>query len=1038
VIAAAYIRRHVSRIVMLALGLLVLPAARARSQTGRVAGTVSDSVTGLPVTQIQVIVVGTTLAGQTRDDGRYTISGVTPGTYTLETRRLGYAPVRRTGVIVTAGQTATVDFRIGVAPLRLQETVVTGVVDPTSGTKVPFTVGRVTREDAPVPPLNAIAGVQGKVAGVTMVPPNQPGAGVSIFLRSPSSINKTNTPLFVVDGVILSDIGSLTTADLNSLDIESIEVVKGAAGASLYGSRASSGIISIKTRRGTDLGFGQSRFSVRSEIGSSAIAHELEWAQYHYYLVNANGEWVNTAGTVVPRSQRVSRPASERFQDQRYGVPTYDPVKEFFDPGGYIVNSITMAQNGDRTNFLTTLSQQDQKGVILGNGGYNRKDVRINLDHRPRQDVSFSLSGFHQRSDRDEIDGDPFFDLIHQAPDVNLLEPDPDGSKYKFQPDPEGIRVNPLYTVTTQDSRSQRLRTLGAVDLRYAPLSWLSVDGNLSYDRSDRNSRTFIDRGVKTPNSPSGGVGSLTLSSNFTDAVNGSGSASLLKDFGALTARSTFRVIGERQKNVNQSATGTDLAVAGVPRMGAAKTWTSSSLQEDIRSESYLGTFGADYGGRYIVDALLRRDGSSLFGPGQQWAGYYRMSGAYRVAEERWWPWQRINEFKLRFSQGTAGNRPSFADQFETYSVTNGVLEKNTLGNRLLRPEQRTEKEVGLDAIVDNRYSLQISYADSKTTDELVQIPLPGAIGYALQWQNAGTVRGHTLEGTVEAQMIQRPGFSWKLGVVADRSRNHISEFNRSCVRAASISYRCVGEDLGTMWGLKYASALTELPAVHANSGSAFEVNDDGLLVAVGTGGHYTDAQKWGTNLTIDGQPFAWGMPIVIKDSTNQGAVLHIGTGNARFHYGISNNIRWRGFQVYGLLDTQVGGDIYNGTKQRMYQYGRSTDEDQVGKPDGQKKPIDYYALLYNGNTVNSWFVEPGGYVKLREVSVRYQLPRTVVNRLHAARFSNASLVVIGRNLYTWTRYSGYDPDVGTAVNRFDSFEYPAYRTITGTIQFDW
>src|SRR6185436_10726084 len=237
-----------------------------------------------------------------------------PGTYTIEARIIGFNPARRPGVSVDASG-ATVDFKLSSAPLRLQEVVSTGVVDPIAGSKLPFTVGRVTKEDSPIPPINAIAGVQGKVAGVMSVPPAQPGDGISLQIRTPSSVNKSTSPLIVVDGVILAG----TTADLNSLDIESIEIVKGAAGASLYGSRAAAGVIQIRTARGSELAMGQTQFELRSEMGSSSLAKQVEWARAHYYRLNSDGtEYVNAAGAVVERGQRVARDAATRFQDQPY------------------------------------------------------------------------------------------------------------------------------------------------------------------------------------------------------------------------------------------------------------------------------------------------------------------------------------------------------------------------------------------------------------------------------------------------------------------------------------------------------------------------------------------------------------------------------------------------------------------------------------------------------------------------------------------------------------------------------------------------
>jgi TonB-linked SusC/RagA family outer membrane protein len=1019
----------------LATALLVLlcVATVAHAQVGRIVGTVSDSLAGAPIGSVRVVVNGTTLGAVSGDDGKYTILRVPPGTYTLETRRLGYVALVRAGVVVTAGQATTVNFRVAQAALHLQASVITGVVDPTSGTKVPFTVGHVTKEDAPVPPINAIAGVQGKISGVSTVAPAQPGDGISIQIRTPTSVNKTSAPLIVVDGVILSE----STADLNSLDIESIEVVKGAAGASLYGSRAANGVVNIRTARGKGLGTGQTQFTLRSELGSNSLVHQLHWAQYHYYLTNASGQYVNAAGAVVTRSQRVARPAATRFQDVPYIDPLYDPVKLFFDPGQFMTNSFTVAQNGDRTNWLSTLSSQRQDGVILGHGGYNRNDVRINLDHTPRSNLSLSLSGYNSRSDREELEGNTFFDLINQAPDLNLLQPDPDGTKYIFQPDPQGIRANPLYIAETDKNNTQRTRTLGNMGLRWVPLSWLTADADASYDRSDQNGREWIDRGLKIEAAPGISTGSLTLTNAYTSAVNLSASGSVLKKFGALTARSTARILTEQQKTVNGTASGTNFAVAGTPRLNAALVKNSSSSNSEIVSEGYFLTGGLDYDSRLILDGLVRRDGSSLFGPGEKWHTYYRGSAAYRLAAERWWPWRRIDEFKLRISQGTAGNRPSFADQYETYTVSgSGTLAKGTLGNRFLKPETSKETELGLDVIVDNKYSLQVSRASVKSTDQLLQIPLPGALGFTTQWRNAGTVLGNTLEATVEAQLYRSGATTWRMGLTFDRSRNHISELNSSCF-LDGVTYRCAGEDLTTMYGTAFVHAKSQLPTAQANALDQFDVNDDGLVVAVGPGGKYTDG-KWGTTVVSNGVTYNWGMPIILRDSSGQNAIVRIGAGNPKYRYGISNNVQWHGIQFYGLIDTQVGGNVYNTTKQRMYQFQRSADVDQTGKPAEKKKPIDYYVNLYNGATTTDWFVESGSYVKLREISMRYQIPKRIFSRLPGTGAVGASLSLVGRNLYTWTTYSGYDPEVGSVNQRVDSYAYPLYRTITGVVQLQF
>jgi hypothetical protein len=162
---------------------------------------------------------------------------------------------------------------------------------------------------------------------------------------------------------------------------------------------------------------------------------------------------------------------------------------------------------------------------------------------------------------------------------------------------------------------------------------------------------------------------------------------------------------------------------------------------------------------------------------------------------------------------------------------------------------------------------------------------------------------------------------------------------------------------------------------------------------------------------------------------------VKIGDGTPRVHYGVSNNVGWRDLTFYALLDVNVGGNVYDQTNQRMYQYGRSSDVDQAGKPQDLKKIVDYYVNLYSANNPVDYFVEDAGFVKLREVSVRYQLPRSFAGALSKIGATGASLSLIGRNILTWTNYKGYDPEVGTNIVRLDSFDYPRFRTFTSSVE---
>jgi TonB-linked SusC/RagA family outer membrane protein len=1020
--------------------------------TGRITGTVADSATGRALGSVLVTVSGTRQRAITDDAGAFTIGGVPAGAHSLEVRRIGYQRAI-VAVEVTDGGTANVAIRVMAAPLSLEAIVTTGVVDPTSGTRVPFTVGRIDAENAPVPATNAIEMIQGKVAGVTVIPSGQAGSGTNIMLRSPTSIYKSNAPLIVVDGVIVSSSASGgnfasgasfggTTADLESLNIESIEVVKGAAAASLYGSRAQAGVIQIRTQRGRGLADGATRVTARSEVGMNSLAGKIDWAKHHYYQTNANGEYINASGTVVPDTFRIARPVYERFQDVAYRDPIFDQVDRFYNPGQFYKNSVNVAQSAGRTNWFLSFVNSKEDGVVLNAGEYMQNDVRLNLDHQMRQNLQLGFSGYHSRSNRQELYGDTFFDLINQAPDADLLERDPDGTPFKYQPDHEGREENPLYVLATEENTRKRTRTQGNIEGRFSPLSWLSFDANMSYDRSDRRINFFLDQGLKTEGFTLGGPGEISQVVGTTDAVNSAISANFLGRRGVMTLRSTVRGIMEREHNHVTEANGEQLSAPGVRSLNNAQVTFIESTLDEIRSNGYFATLGADYAGKYIVDGLFRRDGSSLFGPEETWNSYYRVSGAYRMAEEGWWPFSMFSEFKLRASRGTAGGRPDFDDQFETFEfIEGGGVVKETLGNKFLKPEHSTETEIGIDAIVRDRYSVQLSYARNKVVDQLIQIPLAGFFGYTLQWQNAGTVEGNSVEATFEAQLMQRNDFSWRMGLVADRSRHRITEFNRSCFSRNTIQFICANETMGAMYGFSFIKSPAQLPADAQGSAAQFAVNDEGLLVWVGTGNTFTEGQTeqlWGTSATIGANNYGWGMPIKLRDAGGSDALVKIGDGNPDFRIGWSNTLGWKNWNLFGLIDMQRGGDVYNQTNQRMYQWARSADVDQTGKAQELKKPIEYYVALYSANDPTDYFVEDGTYLKLRELSLRYRLGNELLARLGRTGISGASISLIGRNLLTITDYKGYDPEVGLPGNpivRLDSFDYPRYRTITGSFE---
>ena len=1033
-------------LVKTALGLVVCMsaaiAARAHGQTGgTISGTVTEQTHGTPVGAVQVQVEGTTRGAVTSETGRYTIANLSPGTYTLTFRRVGYTPLSRADVQVATGTVTTLDVPLAVAVLRLQNMVVTATSDPIEGAKIPFSVGRVVAEDIKsVPTLNsAAAAIQGKVAGVSIIRgTGRPGEGVSVQLRTPQNIRKGNGPMYVVDGVILGSTFDATTVDLETLDIESVEVIKGASAAALYGSRAANGVISIRTARGGSLAVGEAMITARGEFGQSYAPQNINVAQHHHFMVNAAGQYVDPNGNpTTSRSNRGIDPNG--FIDNPYPGQTFDNIARFFNPGAFQSFSSNVSQRSQATNFLFSGNQKTEAGALAGDDGFTQRSGRVNLDHRFGENLSVSVSAFHSRAIQAAAVS-AFRTLLSYEPDVDLGIKDAEGL-YIQLPNPAVPTENPLWQQQNENlGFDKRARTLASVDGRYSPLSWLSLSTNLSYDRSDLNDERYTAKG--TPASVTNdnqSDGSLEYQNETTDALNASLSATAMHTFGNLNLRLTTSAIAEREKNLFFEIQGADFTTVGTPDIDNARSITcggTCSSLEEVRSEGYSANLGLDYAGKYIFDGVIRRDGSSLFGPENRWNTYGRVSGAYRMAEETWWPVAMITDFKPRFAVGTAGTRPDFEDQYETWNVADGAITKGTLGNRFLKPAVTTEMEFGLDMVFVDRYSLELNYVRSETVDQVSDIVLPAVSGYTNQWRNTGSVEGHVIELTAQAQLINRTNFTWSTTLIADRGRNKITAWNTAC-EIGTLTNFCPGFSLADMYGQRFVRSVSRLPARFAGAEELFQINDDGFLVPVGAGANYTDVQNFGTRVVVNGVSLDWGFPIVEENPNGTRLNTILGNSHPDAQIGWLNNINWRGFRVHTQLHAQIGGEVYNHTKQRMYQDLRHGDLDQSAKPLELKKPFGYYATIYNRADNTDHFVEDGTYLKLRELAVSYRLSRAQLNRVGLGNWAPDAIAlgIVGRNLFTVTGYSGWDPEVGSANTRFDNFSYPPPRNFTASFE---
>ena len=976
--------RHVAVLV------LALMSTALWGQT--ISGTVTDE-NNQPLPGATVVVQGTNRGTSTDFDGKYQINASQGETLVFS--YVGYA----TQSIAVSGATQNVSLQPDNA---LDEVVVIGSATGKSIKELSFSVGRVNDELLEnVPATTATSALQGKISGVKISPSGgQPGSDVSIQLRAANSLSTGQQPLIILDGIILE--GGLS--DINTEDIDRIEVVKGAAGASLYGSRASNGVIEIFTKRGklvqTDSKKGNIRFSYRTEMGFKQVSSNYDLANTHRFKLNAAGDGFDlTSGSRDVDTDGIS--------DNPYPVSQlYDYQDIIFKTGIFNTHHASLQGGNKDSQFLFSYQRLEDDGVFNLVDPYKRDNFRMNLDNTVLNDFKLKSSFLYSRSDRDSninagtTTGVLFTTLITE-PIYNWNTPnEEDGSAYNWDSNTFDPNIrNPLYTLANNIRTDNRNRILGSVELSHNPSEWLQLSGSYSFDYEDNAFENYIPKGYLSddPNGNAQNVGFIQRST-FRGRSQNTRFNMLFSNFfeedSKLNLNLRLSFLHERYNNEFNNAEGYNLAVSGIRSLDNIVNDPSvSSRSESILTDSYFAIADFDYDGKYIFSGVYRRESSSLFGPNNRDANYYRASLAYRVTEDFEIP--GVQELKFRGSLGTAGIRPTYEMRFETFRLQNGTPSKTTLGNNDLRPAETTELELGVNVDFLNRFSMEFNYVNSTTKDQILRVPLSAATGYSAQWRNAGEIESTTLEAGLNYDIISNKNWKWNFGTVWDTSEQKITKLNVPAyltgpgTQETTIFRIEEGVNFGVMYGNHLITSLSDLPT--GLNQSDYVINSAGYVVDKATG----------------------ESAVKRTDSSGNQSFI-IGDINPDFRMAFNTSISHKNFDFYALVDWKKGGDIYNKTKQWLYRDGRHADITN-------NLPYNFYQSLYNVNLSSSAFVEDGSFVKLREISLYYTLHSeslgVVGNYIDRIRIG-----AIGRNLLTFTNYSGFDPEIShqSESNRSD------------------
>jgi TonB-linked SusC/RagA family outer membrane protein len=1002
------------------LAVVVLPLRGLAAQgTGVLRGTVIDSTSQQPVAGAQVQLVGTNRVTSTDAAGVYRFAGVPLGSATVRVQRIGFAQ-RTATVAVTEGGTAA-DIMLQPVVTTLSQVVVVGY-GSSSRAEVTGALTTVAASDIRNTPIAGVdAALQGKAAGVQVTQnAGNPGNGISIRVRGSSSITASNQPLFVVDGQPVQtddfsqvgfggqDITAVT--NLNPDEIETITILKDAASAGIYGSRASNGVVLITTRRGIA---GANRITFNGYTGwqkPEKILRMMTGPEYVEYMAEGMRNDGYTEQDIADFGFQVgvNDTVSTNWQEEVFRTAPVRDVNLGFSGGT------------GRVRYYLSGSYFGQDGVAIASA-YNRSSGRANVDFDATDRLSLKASLSLGREVNYRIVGDNTIvgivaNAIADQPNIPVR----DASGAFSSNNSSGLQyANPLAIATYDYNPTTTNRVLANVEGSYNFLNWLQFTGRVAGDQLVLHERIW---GSPLSVDEFAGVGGdATSAYNTGNRFLGEGFFTLTPWAGSsrATLTATIGASTERNRTERNFVEGVGFSSPLLQDVGSATTVT---VYDGSRGEnnlvSYFGRANLNVADRYLASASLRADGSSRFGPNSRYGVFPALSLGWVLTEEPMLrSLTRLGSIKLRGSIGTTGNQ-GIGNQ--TYRATfgpanygkSGGISPNNFGNPDLKWEQTREFDAGFDwTMFDGRIALVGDYYKKKTSNLLVSRPITGTSGFTSFTDNVGNIenKGVEFEITTENFRSKGPGsFSWQTSYNYSHNKNRVTALYRDQPIYSGldgISSVRVGEPIGAFFTLKFLG-------VDPQTGDAtyLDLNGDGAINA-------DDRVVVGNP-----QPTVWG--------------------------GITNTFSLGMFDLRAALQYSGGNQIYNGVRQfsddggyfydnkfafalrRWQQPGDITDEPRASFDGTSQATLNSSRLL-----------EPGNYVRLQEVTLGIHLPKAFAR---FAGMDSPRLYVTGRNLKTWTHFKGYNPDVnfsGSSANitlGTEFYSYPLARTWMVGLNTQW
>jgi TonB-linked SusC/RagA family outer membrane protein len=1090
------------KVVLLNLLALILSASLSWAQGRLVKGTVSLEDGNNGFSGATVVVKGTTLGTVTDGKGEYQL------TIPASATALIFSAVGIQTLEEPIGGRSIINVRLQADTRLLNEVIVTALGTKAERDKFASSISTVEgRNIAKTGETSLLTGLSGKAAGVLITRNGgDPGAGAYIQIRGQNTINGNIQPLFIVDGIPVSNASdNLGTAagngivqqsrinDINPEDIESMEVLKGASAAALWGTRAANGVVIITTKKGRDTN-GKVNITVKSTVSFDRVnkmpALQQTYGQgsgglYVQGQRNSFGDRIadrtGGADTYITDPTAAGYQSFVTFPDgtQRYAIAsgttanphggknardTYDHTTDAFQTGHFTDNSINISGGNNRSNFMVSYANLNQEGVIKAYSNYQRNTARVNVASqftdwlRASANVGYTKTYSSRTQEGDNVDGimlgalrtPPDFDNSYYAgtytnPAGQVFNNAHVSYRNPLGKDLSTIYSNPIWTINNNRNTSDVDRIIGSLELDITPISWLSITGRTGIDnftdnrleRFARNSALQLNGYLsknwiteKQFNTDVFATATKTFSNNFS---------------GSLLVGVNYN--SRRRATLSDAAT--NLIVPTAPDIltnALNSNVTAGNYNSLIRTYAYYAQAEVQAYNMLFLTLTGRTESASTFGSRTNPSFFFpsaalawQFSKLKGLDDSSW-----LSFGKLRLTWGQVGIQPQpylnfttfapamYADMFTrgltgTSSLYNGGYTRSTTaGNDFLRPERKTEAEIGADLrFLKNRFSLSATAYSNNTKDVILSLNVPNETNYTVRNTNAAELSNRGIEIEASANLLPPGDFSWNLSANYSLNRNKVVSLAGASVYILPDSYMQNSSLIpGQPFGIFYSTD--------------FQKDESGKYI-----------------LDANGFPQA-GISNEI-----------IGNPNPKWRGGLGNTFAYKGLSLYVLFDRVAGNDFFNGTRGSLYNFGVHADQGYtVVAPAGGLKDVNG-TLIPAGTTFQgqirdfgagpvainqAWwqgrgsasnsasykqFVEDGSVTRLREITLMYSLRSPGFRRL--THLANVDFSLTGRNLVLWTKYTGTDPEVnitGAGLSRGqDWFTNPNTKSILFSIK---